>query len=58
MKIVSKIFSIKLGVDEHVSLEFIENYFNRNAIKPVRWAIVEVKKNIITLCAALIEENV
>jgi hypothetical protein len=52
MKIVSKIIKIKC---EKPSLDFIENYFKKEGLKPVRWAIVDVKENILTIdCAILV----
>lgn len=52
MEIVSKIIKIKC---EKPSLDFIEDYFKKEGIVPIRWAIVDVKGDILTLdCASIV----
>ena len=47
-KVVSKIIKIKANFMPP-SVSFIENSIKKQSFNPIRWAIVEADKNILTL---------
>ncbi len=51
MKIVSKIIKIK-SKTMPPKIDFIENEIKKEGIEPIRWAIVEIEDNILTVCAS------
>ncbi len=52
MKIKSEIIKIECT---NPTLDFIEEYFKKHKITPVRWAIVDVKDNVLTLDCAILD---
>lgn len=50
MQIISKLIEIK--VPEKFDNDFIETELIKNGIKPLRWAVVKVEGNILTVSAA------
>lgn len=54
MKMADKIFKIKTD-KLPPSVDFIENEIKQRGIDPVRWAIIDVKENMLTLSVAGIE---
>ncbi len=54
MEIVNKIIKIKC---EKPDLDFIESYFKKEGIVPVRWAIVDVKDDTLILDCAILIHN-
>lgn len=54
MEIVSKIIKIKC---EKPNLDFIENYFKKEGITPIRWAITDVRDDILTVDCAILIQN-
>ena len=48
MEIISKTITIKTE-KLPPSVNFIENEIKKRGLEPVRWAIVEIEKNILTL---------
>ena len=53
MEIINKTFNIEFK--KPLTLECIEGYFKTHKIAPVRWAVVEVTDNVLTVDAAIVE---
>lgn len=46
---------IKIKNSKILSTEFIENYLDKNNIDFVRWAIVDIKSDYISLCVSYLK---
>lgn len=55
MQILSKI--IKFEFSGTVTLELIENFFAKNSIRPIRWAITKAENGILTISYAEVSGN-
>lgn len=53
MQITSKLIELKLGLP--IDNDFIEVELRKNGIIPLRWAIVKVKGNILTVSVACVD---
>lgn len=53
MKLLKKTFILEDL--ENIKVDFIENFINKTGVKPLRWAVVEIKENNFTVEAVIIK---
>jgi hypothetical protein len=55
MQLKDRYYKITRAPKKPVTLEFVESFFKAHQIRPVRWAIIEVRKEHLLLSAVVAE---